>query len=115
MTLSFAPGDDLIFQLESGFGLLRVIAIDEHEARCDGMRTYAKCRALWSMYRFSHLFSTSAHLLECQFHGKQTLAQCKIQAHLSAWKNDNIQYNSRQGQHCFAPIPFSTYLYVLFR
>jgi hypothetical protein len=27
----FAPGDDLIFQLESGFGLLRVIAIDEHE------------------------------------------------------------------------------------
>src|SRR5215471_4936801 len=24
----FAPGDDLIFQLESGFGLLRVIAID---------------------------------------------------------------------------------------
>ena len=27
----FAPGDDLIFQLESGFGLLRVIAIDEDE------------------------------------------------------------------------------------
>jgi hypothetical protein len=25
----FAAGDDLIFQLESGFGLLRVIAIDE--------------------------------------------------------------------------------------
>lgn len=25
----FTPGDDLIFQLESGFGLLRVIAIDE--------------------------------------------------------------------------------------
>jgi hypothetical protein len=24
----FAPGDDLIFQLESGFGLLRVLAID---------------------------------------------------------------------------------------
>jgi hypothetical protein len=24
----FAPGDDLIFQLESGFGLLRVIAVD---------------------------------------------------------------------------------------
>lgn len=24
----FAPGDDLVFQLESGFGLLRVIAID---------------------------------------------------------------------------------------
>lgn len=28
----FAPGDDLIFQLESGFGLLRVIAVEEHDA-----------------------------------------------------------------------------------
>jgi len=28
---SFAPGDDLIFQLESGFGLLRVIAVDNAE------------------------------------------------------------------------------------
>src|SRR5690349_1044500 len=25
---AFAPGDDLIFQLESGFGLLRVLAIE---------------------------------------------------------------------------------------
>jgi hypothetical protein len=32
MTLQFAPGDDLIFQLESGYGLLRVIAVDETEA-----------------------------------------------------------------------------------
>jgi hypothetical protein len=32
MTLPFAPGDDLIFQLESGYGLLRVLAIDETEA-----------------------------------------------------------------------------------
>ena len=32
MAETFAPGDDLIFQLESGFGLLRVIAIDEHRA-----------------------------------------------------------------------------------
>jgi hypothetical protein len=31
MDSPFAPGDDLIFQLESGFGLLRVIAIQEHE------------------------------------------------------------------------------------
>ena len=31
MDAPFAPGDDLIFQLESGFGLLRVIAIEEHE------------------------------------------------------------------------------------
>ncbi|MGH9882385.1 MAG: hypothetical protein ACRD6N_13190 [Pyrinomonadaceae bacterium] len=31
MTQSFMPGDDLIFQLESGYGLLRVLA-REHEA-----------------------------------------------------------------------------------
>jgi hypothetical protein len=31
MTQSFVPGDDLIFQLESGFGLLRVIAVDERD------------------------------------------------------------------------------------
>ncbi|HEV2706907.1 MAG TPA: hypothetical protein VGV59_13340 [Pyrinomonadaceae bacterium] len=28
MALPFAPGDDLVFQLESGFGLMRVLAID---------------------------------------------------------------------------------------
>ena len=28
MSEAFAPGDDLVFQLESGFGLLRIIAID---------------------------------------------------------------------------------------
>ena len=32
MDVPFAPGDDLIFQIESGFGLLRVIAIDERES-----------------------------------------------------------------------------------
>ncbi|HEX6189472.1 MAG TPA: hypothetical protein VFZ40_15430 [Pyrinomonadaceae bacterium] len=32
MDAPFAPGDDLIFQLESGFGLLRVIAVEEHES-----------------------------------------------------------------------------------
>ena len=31
MTTPFVPGDDLIFQLESGFGLLRVIAVGETE------------------------------------------------------------------------------------
>jgi hypothetical protein len=31
MALQFEPGDDLIFQLESGFGLLRVIAVDQNE------------------------------------------------------------------------------------
>jgi hypothetical protein len=28
MTQQFSPGDDLVFQLESGFGLLRVLAIE---------------------------------------------------------------------------------------
>ena len=28
MSYSLSPGDDLIFQLESGFGLLRVLAVD---------------------------------------------------------------------------------------
>jgi len=32
MEQPFAPGDDLIFQLESGFGLLRVVAIDQRES-----------------------------------------------------------------------------------
>jgi hypothetical protein len=32
MTQAFAPGDDLIFQLESGFGLLRVIAMDQGDS-----------------------------------------------------------------------------------
>src|SRR5689334_6266310 len=30
---AFAPGDDLIFQLESGFGLLRVLAVEGVGAR----------------------------------------------------------------------------------
>ena len=29
MDHTFNPGDDLIFQLESGFGLLRVLAVDQ--------------------------------------------------------------------------------------
>lgn len=28
MAQSFSPGDDLLFQLESGFGLLRIIAVE---------------------------------------------------------------------------------------
>jgi hypothetical protein len=28
MALTFAPGDDLVFQIESGFGLLRVLAVE---------------------------------------------------------------------------------------
>jgi hypothetical protein len=33
MERPFAPGDDLIFQLESGFGLLRVLAVEEQEGK----------------------------------------------------------------------------------
>lgn len=33
MALSFAPGDDLIFQLESGFGLIRILAVEERGAQ----------------------------------------------------------------------------------
>ena len=45
MTQSFAPGDDLIFQLESGFGLLRVIAIDEREGK-----------PVWHLMAYEELF-----------------------------------------------------------
>jgi hypothetical protein len=45
MTLQFAPGDDLIFQLESGYGLLRVIAVDERDAG-----------AVWHLAAYEELF-----------------------------------------------------------
>ena len=45
MTQRFAPGDDLIFQLESGFGLLRVIAIDEREGK-----------TVWHLMAYDELF-----------------------------------------------------------
>ena len=45
MTQSFLPGDDLIFQLESGFGLLRVIAIDEREDK-----------PVWHLMAYEELF-----------------------------------------------------------
>lgn len=32
MALPFAPGDDLIFQVESGFGLIRVLAVEGERA-----------------------------------------------------------------------------------
>jgi hypothetical protein len=33
MDQTFTPGDDLIFQLESGFGLLRVIAVSQQDSQ----------------------------------------------------------------------------------
>ena len=32
MALDYAPGDDLVFQLESGFGLFRVLATERRGA-----------------------------------------------------------------------------------
>jgi hypothetical protein len=45
MTEAFEPGDDLIFQLESGFGLLRVIAIDDREGQL-----------VWHLMAYEELF-----------------------------------------------------------
>jgi hypothetical protein len=45
MAQPFAPGDDLLFQLESGFGLLRVIAKDEHQGT-----------TVWHLMAYEELF-----------------------------------------------------------
>ena len=45
MQPQFATGDDLIFQLESGFGLLRVIGIDETEDKL-----------VWHLMAYEELF-----------------------------------------------------------
>ena len=46
MGQAFIPGDDLIFQLESGFGLLRVLALEELE----GVGT------VWHLLAYEELF-----------------------------------------------------------
>ena len=45
MSLQYAPGDDLVFQLESGFGLLRVLASED---RADGR--------VWHLMAYEDLF-----------------------------------------------------------
>ncbi|HVG30853.1 MAG TPA: hypothetical protein VM864_14180 [Pyrinomonadaceae bacterium] len=45
MALQFAPGDDLIFQLESGYGLLRVVAVEERAGE-----------AIWHLSAYEDLF-----------------------------------------------------------
>jgi len=47
MRHEFTSGDDLIFQLESGFGLLRVIAVEETESD-----------AVWHLMAYEELFPT---------------------------------------------------------
>ena len=46
MAQSFDPGDDLVFQLESGFGLLRVLAVEPREP--DG--------PVWHLLAYEELF-----------------------------------------------------------
>jgi hypothetical protein len=43
---AFAPGDDLIFQLESGFGLLRVLAVEERQ----------DAGTIWHLLAYEELF-----------------------------------------------------------
>ncbi len=45
----FAAGDDLIFQLESGYGLLRVLAVEEDAADADAV-------AVWHLLAYEELF-----------------------------------------------------------
>jgi hypothetical protein len=45
MTLHYEPGDDLVFQLESGYGLLRVLASEER----GGQR-------VWHLMAYEELF-----------------------------------------------------------
>src|SRR2546423_14621265 len=45
MSLPFAPGDDLIFQLETGYGLLRVLAVEKREGE-----------PVWHLLAYEELF-----------------------------------------------------------
>jgi hypothetical protein len=42
---TFVPGDDLIFQLESGYGLLRVLAVEQGESA-----------TIWHLLAYEELF-----------------------------------------------------------
>lgn len=48
MSQSFAPGDDLLFQLESGFGLLRILAVDGDESA-----------AVWHLLAYEEFFPSA--------------------------------------------------------
>jgi len=48
MSRQFQPGDDLLFQLESGYGLLRILAIDEIEGEI-----------IWHLCAYENLFLES--------------------------------------------------------
>lgn len=69
MTQSFAPGDDLLFQLESGFGLLRILAIEG-----SGRET------VWHLMAYEEFFP-SAEAAEAALAEPQRL--CVRQSHLA--------------------------------
>ena len=45
MSLPFTPGDDLLFQLESGYGLLRVLAVEQRDGD-----------TIWHLLAYEELF-----------------------------------------------------------
>ena len=51
MSYPFNPGDDLIFQLESGFGLLRLLAVEGEGAE-----------TVWHLLAYDDFFPTSKPL-----------------------------------------------------
>lgn len=61
MSQSFAPGDDLLFQLESGFGLLRILAVDGTGAE-----------AVWHLLAYEEFFP-SVETAEAALADPQTL------------------------------------------
>jgi hypothetical protein len=56
MTQAFSPGDDLIFQLESGFGLLRVIAIDQAMDPSVNSIAQRDSGTVWHLLAYEELF-----------------------------------------------------------
>jgi hypothetical protein len=58
----FQSGDDLLFQLESGFGLLRVLAIEEDEAGSP----------IWHLLAYQDLF-LDAEMAECALQNPSNL------------------------------------------
>ena len=86
MSHQFQPGDDLIFQLESGYGLLRLLAVDGEGADTIWhLMAYDEFfpdvetaeAALLSGVPFpvrrAHMALTSAHSNERQLHGLVTV------------------------------------------
>lgn len=61
MSQSFAPGDDLLFQLESGFGLLRILAVDGNGSE-----------AVWHLLAYDEFFP-SAEAAEAALANASTL------------------------------------------